>query len=611
MRKLIFLFIILIIAGAKVSADDKASFVANAPEAVASGDQFKLTYTVNTQNIRDFRAPSIKDFDVLMGPNRSFSQTIINGVSNSSVTYTYILMADKQGTFTVPGATAVINGKASTSNSVKIKVLPPDQASGNSNNGSRQNSSAGRPSQASSGNSISSNDLFVTANVSKTNVYEQEALLLTYKIYTLVNIVGLDDAKMPDFKGFHSQEVDLPQKKQASLEHYNGRNYQTIVYRQFVLFPQQSGKLEIDPAKFVIVVAKAVASDDPFDAFFNGGSNYVEIKKTVATPKVTVNVMQLPSGKPANFSGGVGEFSISSSINTKELKTNDALTVKLIISGVGNLKLINNPEVAFPKDFETYDPKVDNKFSLTKEGLSGSKVIEYLAVPRSAGTYKIPSVDFSYFDLKTKSYKTLKTEEYEVKVEKGAGNADQVIANFTNKEDLKVLGNDIRFIKMGDTALTPKGNFLFGSLTYYLWYIIPFCLFIVFVIIYRKQAIENANVAKVRTKKANKVATKRMKLAGKLLAENKKDQFYDEVMRALWGYISDKLNIPVSKLSKDNIEYELNKYGVQADLIKEFIEALNQCEFARYAPGDENAAMDNVYSSAIDVMSKMENSIKH
>lgn len=611
MRKLIFLFIILIIAGAKVSADDKASFVANAPEAVASGDQFKLTYTVNTQNIRDFRAPSIKDFDVLMGPNRSFSQTIINGVSNSSVTYTYILMADKQGTFTVPGATAVINGKASTSNSVKIKVLPPDQASGNSNNGSRQNSSAGRPSQASSGNSISSNDLFVTANVSKTNVYEQEALLLTYKIYTLVNIAGLDDAKMPDFKGFHSQEVDLPQKKQASLEHYNGRNYQTIVYRQFVLFPQQSGKLEIDPAKFVIVVAKAVASDDPFDAFFNGGSNYVEIKKTVVTPKVTVNVMQLPSGKPANFSGGVGEFSISSSINTKELKTNDALTVKLIISGVGNLKLINNPEVAFPKDFETYDPKVDNKFSLTKEGLSGSKVIEYLAVPRSAGTYKIPSVDFSYFDLKTKSYKTLKTEEYEVKVEKGAGNADQVIANFTNKEDLKVLGNDIRFIKMGDTTLTPKGNFLFGSLTYYLWYIIPFCLFIVFVIIYRKQAIENANVAKVRTKKANKVATKRMKLAGKLLAENKKDQFYDEVMRALWGYISDKLNIPVSKLSKDNIEYELNKYGVQADLIKEFIEALNQCEFARYAPGDENAAMDKVYSSAIDVMSKMENSIKH
>lgn len=610
MRKVILLFITLIIVGVKVSADDQSSFVANAPEAVASGDQFKLTYTVNTQNIRDFRAPSIKDFDVLMGPNRSFSQTIINGSSSSSVTYTYILMADKQGTFTIPGATAVINGKAASSNSVKIKVLPPDQASGNNGNSNRGSSNT-RPSQASSGNSISNNDLFVTATVSKTNVYEQEALLLTYKIYTLVNIAGLDDAKMPDFKGFHSQEVELPQKKQASLEHYNGRNYQTIVYRQFVLFPQQSGKLEIDPAKFVIVVAKAVASDDPFDAFFNGGSNYVEIKKAVTTPKTTVNVMPLPSGKPANFSGGVGEFSISSSINTKELKTNDALTVKLIISGVGNLKLINNPEVAFPKDFETYDPKVDNKFSLTKDGLSGSKVIEYLAVPRNAGTYKIPPVEFSYFDLKTKGYKTLKTEEYEVKVEKGAGNADQIIANFTNKEDLKVLGNDIRFIKMGDTTLRPKGEFLFGSLVYYLWYIIPFCLFIVFVIIYRKQAIENANVAKVRTKKANKVAAKRMKLAGKLLAENKKDQFYDEVMRALWGYISDKLNIPVSKLSKDNIEYELNKYGVQNDLINEFIEALNQCEFARYAPGDENAAMDKVYSSAVEVISKMENSIKH
>ena len=220
-------------------------------------------------------------------------------------------------------------------------------------------------------------------------------------------------------------------------------------------------------------------------------------------------------------------------------------------------------------------------------------------------------MEFSYFDLKTKSYKTLKTEDYQIKVEKGAGNADQMIADFTNKEDLKVLGKDIRYIKTGDTVFKKKGDFFVGSLSYYLWYLIPFCLFIVFVIVYRKKAIENANVAKVRTKKANKVATKRMKLAGKLLAENKKGEFYDEVLKAMWGYISDKLNIPVSQLSKDNIEYELTKYGVNEELIKEFIDALNQCEFARYAPGDENAAMDKVYSSAVDVISKMENSIKH
>ena len=282
-----------------------------------------------------------------------------------------------------------------------------------------------------------------------------------------------------------------------------------------------------------------------------------------------------------------------------------------VISGTGNLKLVNTPEVAFPKDFEVYDPKIDNKFTLTREGLSGNKVIEYLAIPRHAGNFTIPPVEFSYFDLKSNSYKTIKTEAYNLKVEKGAGNADQVIADFTNKEDLKVLGQDIRYIKMGETSLTRKGDFFFGSTTYYLWYIIPLVLFIVFVIVYRKKAIENANVAKVRTKKANKVAAKRMKNAGRLLAENKQEAFYDEVLKALWGYISDKLNIPVSQLSKDNIEDELTKYGVAPELIKDFIGTLNECEFARYAPGNQNEAMDKVYSSAVEVISKMESSIKH
>ncbi len=319
----------------------------------------------------------------------------------------------------------------------------------------------------------------------------------------------------------------------------------------------------------------------------------------------------LPDGKPENFSGGVGEFTLSSSISGKELKTNDAVTIKLVISGTGNMKLINTPDIDFPKDFEIYDPKVDNKFNLSHDGLSGSKVIEYLAIPRHAGNFTVPPVKFSYFDLKTKTYKTLQTEAYDLKVEKGAGNADQVIANFTSKEDLKVLGQDIRYIKTGNTALTRKGDFFFGSLAYYLWYIIPLILFIVFVVICRKQAIENANVAKVRTKKANKVAAKRMKNAGRLLAENRKEDFYDEVLKALWGYISDKLNIPVSRLSKDNIEEELMRYGVDAERIKDFINTLNECEFARYAPGDQSEAMDKVYSSAVEVISKMENSIKH
>ena len=610
MRKLIIILMTLMAYSTQTFAD-KVSFVASAPDVVVVGDQFRLSYTVTTQKVKDFRAPSIKGFDVLMGPSRSeqSSTQIVNGSvsSTSSITFTYILMANTAGEFTVPGASIVADGNQMISNSVKIKVLPQDQ----NHNSSRRNNDNSSSIQPSSNASVSNQDLFITATASKTNVYEQEAFVLTYKIYTRESNLQLNNAKLPDFKGFHSQEIEMTTNARWTPEHYKGRNYYTTVYRQFVLFPQQSGKLFIEPAQFQMTVNKPVQSADPFDAFFNGGNNVIEIKKPITTPKIAINVNPLPAGKPTNFLGGVGEFNISSSINSKELKTNDAITIKLVISGTGNLKLISNPEIKFPDDFEVYDPKVDNQVRLTKEGLTGNKVIEYLAIPRHAGTYKIPGVSFSYFDIRSKSYKTLNTEDYVINVEKGAGNADQVIANFTNKEDLKVLGEDIRYIKQNEVTFQPKGSFFYGSMSYWLFYIIPALAFIIFFIIYRKQAAENANAAKVRTKKANKVATKRMKLAGKLLSENKKDAFYDEVLKALWGYISDKLNIPVSRLSKDNIEEKLRNHGVSEELIKDFLNALNDCEFARFAPGDENQAMDKVYSSSIEVISKMENSIKH
>lgn len=616
MRKIVFLWIMLISVSIYAFADGKVSFTATAPDAIAVGDQFRLSYTVTTQNVRDFRAPSIKGFDVLMGPSRSQQNSvqIINGqtTSTSSITFTYILMANTEGSFTIPGATITADGNQLVSNSVQIKVLPADQASaGTSSGNSGGGKQSGGTSRASSGTAVSNSDLFITATASKTTVYEQEAFLLTYKIYTLVDLRMFDNVKLPDFKGFHSQEVELPNDRRWGLEHYKGRNYQTTVYRQFVLFPQQSGKLTIDAARFDASIAKATQAVDPFEAFFNGGSNYVEVKKTIMTPQLTINVNPLPAGKPADFSGGVGDFNITSSINSTNVKTNDAVTVKIVISGTGNLKLLFNPEIKFPEDFEVYDPKVDNKFRLTSSGLSGSKVIEYLAIPRTAGTYKIPAVKFSYFDINSRSYKTLTTEEYELHVEKGAGNAAQTIANFTNKEDLKILNEDIRYIKQNDVTLSQKGDFFFGSLTYWLLYLIPGVAFIVFFIIYRKQIAANANVAKMRTKKANKVAVKRMKQAGKLLADNKKDLFYDEVLKALWGYISDKLNIPVSRLSKDNIVEELRNYGVSDALIEEFLDTLNNCEFARFAPGDDNQAMDKVYSASLEVISKMENSIKH
>ena len=588
-------------------AADNVSFRATAPDAVAVGDQFRLSFVVSTTNVKDFKAPTIKGFDVLMGPSRSQQNSVqvINGntTSTSSVTFTYILMATTEGTFTIPGATIVAEGNEVISNSVQIKVLPEDKANGISSGGETGTSS-------SSASSISSSDLFVVANVNKTTVYEQEAFLLTYKIYPAIDLRGFDNVKLPDFKGFHSQEVDLPSDRKWELEHYRGRNYRSTVYRQFILFPQQTGELVIDAARFDASVAQANQVIDPFDAFFNGRNAYVEIKKSLFTPKLTITVNPLPQPKPENFSNGVGEFSLNSSINSTNLKTNDAITLKIEIAGTGNLKLISNPEVKFPEDFEIYDPKVESSSQLTTGGLSGNMVIEYLAIPRNPGTYKIPSAQFSYFDINSKSYKTLSTEEYVLQVEKGeGGSSTQTIANYS-KEDLRVLNQDIRFIKQNEVIMTPRGDYFFGTLPYWLCYLIPIVVFIILFFLNRKRIADNADLAMVKNRKANKVATKRMKKAGNLLKNNQKDAFYDEVLQALWGYVSDKLSIPVSKLSKDNIEDELKKYGVSDELVENFINVLNSCEYVRYAPGDANQAMDKIYESSLDIISKMESSIK-
>ena len=611
MRKLIPLLISLFIAG-QIYAEDEVSLTVDAPDVVVVGDQFRLTFTVNTQDADNFLAPSISGLSVLAGPYRSSGRNIsvINGkmTNVSYLSYAYTLMAEKEGTFTIPAASIEVEGVKIFSNAFAIKVLPPDKSSSSNGNSNAQARGGNASRTQKAGTRIDDDDLFITATANKTKVYEQEAILLTYKVYTTVNLRQLY-GKMPDLKGFHTQEVDLPQQKTFSLERYKDRNYNATVWSQYILFPQQTGKLEIPSITFEGIVAQRTAvSDDPFDAFFNGGG-YVEVKKNIVTPKLTINVESLPD-KPENFSGGVGEFTMTSSINSQEMKTNDAVTIKLSIKGSGNMKLLNAPDVKFPTDFEVYDPKVTNNFNITKNGLSGTFDVEYLAIPRHAGTFTIPAIEFTYFDLKTKTYKTLKSDSYTLKVAKGEGNADQVVANFTSKESVKVLGLDIRFIKLGDTSLKQKGNFFYGTMAYCLWYIVPLLIFIILIVFFFFFAAENANIVKMKNKKANKVATKRLKLAGKLLSENKKNEFYDEILKALWGYISDKLNIPVSQLSKDNIESKLSEYGVDALLIKEFIDALNECELARYAPGNENEAMDKVYTASVNIISKMENSIK-
>ncbi|MDR0973626.1 MAG: BatD family protein [Prevotellaceae bacterium] len=616
MRNKLFIIWLILLAvgiGENVYAQTEPSFVAEAPSKVAVGDQFRVAYTVSTDKVKDFRAPArFTGFDVLSGPNRSTrsSTEIVNGkmTSTASITYTYILMANTEGTFSIPASTIVADGKTLISNAVNVEVLPKDQSA----NASGGTSSRGGTT-SSGATAITDQDIFIRATASRTKVYEQEALLLTYKIYTAVDLRTFDNVKLPDFKGFLSQEMDGGQTVRFQLEHYNGRNYNAGVYRQFVLFPQQSGKLTIEPARFDAVIAQAQRNIDPFDAFFNGGLRAMEVKKTLTTPAMTINVEPLPANRPAGFVGGVGSFTLKSTISTDKIKENEAVTLTVRIAGQGNMRLIANPKIEFPADFETYDPKITNNVTLNSEGNKGEKVIEYLAIARHAGTYTIPSASFTYFDPKAGAYKTLKTEPYTITVERGSGSGEggsTIVSGYTNKEDLRVLGQDIRFIKRGAVTLHPYGSFLYGSFVYWLWYLIPLIAFGVFVVIHRKQTMANANVTQMRTRKANKIATKRLKQAGTLLKENKKEAFYDEVLKALWGYISDKLSIPVSQLSKDNVAEKLAQRNIQSELIDAFLSALNECEFARFAPGDESQAMDKVYTVALDAISRIENSMK-
>lgn len=612
MKKLLLTIILLVSTVANYVQAEELTFTADAPSAVVMGETFRLSYTVNTHKAKNFRVGNITDFDILMGPTQSSSSStsIINGVRTSSrtLTFTCILRPKKEGTCTIPAATIMAEDKQMTSKELTVKVLPPDQRSSAASSSGSQTS---RGSSTSQSGQINDDDLFIVATVNKKKVYEQEAILLTYKIYTTVNLTNVS-GKMPDLKGFHTQEVEMPKgNREFQLEHYKGRNYRTIVWSQYVLFPQQSGQLEIPSITFEGTIAQRVQNYAPFEAFFNGGNSYVNVQKTIRTPRLTIDVSPLPAGKPASFCGGVGDFSISSSISTTELKENEAVTLKLVISGTGNMKLIKTPEVKFPADFDVYDPKVDNKFTLKIGGQTGNKVIEYLAIPRFGGNYTIPPVEFSYFDVKSGAYKTLKTPEYSLNVAKGNGSSStSAPVSYVSKEELRLLGQDIRYINLKNTDYRPKGQFFFGTIGYWLWYIVPFAAFLVIVIIYRKQAVENANMAKVKTKKASKVATRRLKVAKQKMQQKDKAGFYDEVLKALWGYLSDKLSMPVSELSKDNIATKLAECQVSGDLIEECANIISECEFARYAPTLSGYADDKVYDKVATLMNRLENSIK-
>lgn len=612
-KKLLFM-VVMLTACLQVFADDEVTFTAQAPQAVVQGERFRISYKVNSRDVMDFRAPVIPSaLNILTGPTTSSSSStqIINGQVTSSytLTYTYTVVATEEGEYNLDGATIKAGGKQLVSNKLSIKVLPPDQTAPQQGGRQGQGGSQQNRSNTQSGE-IGSSDLFMIATVDKTTVYEQEALLLTYKVYAApsVTLTSLS-TKMPDLKGFHVQEVELPQRKDWQMEHYNGRNYQTLLWCQYVLFPQHSGELEIPAATFEGVVSQPVETNDVFDFFFNAG-RYVDIKKELPTRAIKINVKPLPSGKTSSFYGGVGEFSISSTINATELTANDAVTVRVILSGTGNLKLVKTPELKFPQDFDIYDPKVENKYTIKGGRQTGNKVYEYLAIPRHAGQYTIPSLEFQYFDPKSGTYKTISTEEYTLNVAKGQGGGDsQTSVAYVSKEDLKFVGQDVRFHNT-PSAFRSTHDMFFGSTLFYLLLALPVLLLIAVSAISAKRIRDNANIAKVRTRKASSVASKRLKTAHKLMKENRKNEFYDEMMRALTGYMADKLSIPVAELSKDNIEKELLSHHVDADKAKAVVRLLDECEFARYAPGDDTGRMDRLYDEAVSIIGQIENALK-
>lgn len=572
----------------------------SAPTHVATGENFRVSYTIANVSVDEFRSASIPaGLEVIAGPytSQQSSYQIVNGHTSrsSSITYTYTLYAEKAGTYTIGAAHAKAGGKTIASRPFRIQVSGATRNNGSS--APNMHDDVVSPSH-SSGGRISSEDLFVKVTANKKHVHEQEPILLTYKVYTLVDLTSLD-GKMPDLKGFHTQEIPLPQQKSFHIEKLNGRNYRCVTWSQYVMYPQMTGKMTIPSLTFKGVVVMQNRNVDPFEAFFNGGSGYIEVKRNIVAPAIDIQVDPLPQN-PADFSGGVGRFSISSQLLNNTVKAGAPVTLRVVVGGNGNLKLIKQPVVTFPKDFDKYDPKVTDKTKLTTNGLEGNMVYDFLVVPRNQGNYTIPAVSLTYYDTSSNMYKTVKTAPLTIKVEPGDGKGTSVT------DYSAVQQTDIKPIKQGGYETIDTEKLFFGSTSFLLWLLLPFVLFVALVAIFHKKAVENADIVGKRGKRANKVATKRLKTAYKLLTAGKQNEFYDEVLRALWGYVGDKLNMPVEQLSRENISEQLAAHNINAEIIEKFISALDECEYERYAPGSAEGNMTKTYDSAMIAITEID-----
>ena len=619
-RKVLFVTILLLLAVLPGAWCQDVQFTATVKPVVTVGETFSLTYTVTGQ-AAGFKGPSISGFDVLSGPNSSTMSSIrsINGRTSMTITYTftYLLQAVREGNFNIAPATVTVDQKTYTSNPVSVKVVKNDPSGGAS-----QQAPQGAPGgqqqqgQAQSG----ANDVYVKAFASNANPMMGEGIIVTYKIYTKVQIAQLNINKISSFQGFWSQNLlDDNDKLVQTRQVIDGETYTIAEIRKVALFPLKSGKLVIEPLEMECLAqirrqTKTKTGDPFFDDFFNDSffsNSYATIEKKLKSNALVINVKPLPAEKrPADFSGAVGNYTFTSSIDKTQYKTNDPVTLKFTVSGAGNIQLIDKLSAVFPPDFEVYDPKVTSDINTTAAGVSGSQVFEYLIIPRKPGKFTIKPVPFTYYDLKKRQYVTLTSPEYTLNVAKGSGEQASVTYSGAGKEDIQYIGSDIRFIDIKPFTLSRTGSMFFGSPGFLLFILVPLMLFAGMWFFWRKELAKRSDAALMKNRKATRVATKRLRKAEGFLKQAKQDEFYEEIYQALWGYLSDKFGIPLSELSRETVNDTLAAKKVTEGLTGQFIATLDETDFARFAPGDKALRMDETYKKALEIISKIERELR-
>jgi uncharacterized membrane protein len=599
----------LILLPALLPAQD-ITFAASAKSSVAVGERFQLQYKLNAEGT-GFRGPNIVDFNVLSGPASSTSSSvqIIGGQVTREVsnTYTYVLSATKEGKFTIPSATINHGGKQYTSNPVTVEVRK----------GTAAQSGSGRSQQPED-----DIDVFLRAEVSNTTPYLGEQITISYKLYFNNQISGHDGfQKISSFPGFWAKNL-FPNQREipTTTEVINGKQYNVAEVRKFALFPQRTGKIEIRPGESEITVrvrtdAKRRSSDPFFDSFFNDPffrGQHRDVNKQLSSNSLTIDVKPLPTrDRPAEFGGAVGKFSMRAEIDQTEIKVNEPITIKLTVQGSGNIELFDLPKLVFPPDFDVFDPETKSDIRIAPTGISGSRTFQYLIIPRNPGEFTINPIAFSYFDPARNNYFVEESPAYSITVQRGEGTSSGVTFDGSvRQEGIQVIGSDIRHIKMPPYQFRPVGNYFFGSQTYYLLLAIPVILTILILLIWRKQMKKRSNTRLMKNIRATKVARKRLKVAHNYLKNGNENEFYNETARALWGYLSDKLNIPVSELSMENVRNKMVAGKANEETINRFIETLNETEYTRFAPGSKSENMDKLYTSAIETISKIEKELK-